>query len=134
VAEAVPVGDLEAFSGRTATDPIRVYAGLRSADEAGERAALAVEELERTGAFGRRVLGVMATTGTGWVNPTAARALEYMYDGDTALVAMQYSHLPSWIAFLADQDRAAQAGRELFDQVYARWALLPADQRPPSVS
>ncbi|RPJ54499.1 MAG: hypothetical protein EHM24_31705, partial [Acidobacteria bacterium] len=33
-----------------------------------ERAALAVRELERTGAFQREILGVITTTGTGWVD------------------------------------------------------------------
>ena len=38
-------------------EPIRVYVGLRSAGSPDERAALAVRELERTGAFRREVAG-----------------------------------------------------------------------------
>ena len=56
-----------------------------------------MRELERTGGFDRAVLAVIATTGTGWVNPAVPAALEYLYAGDTAVVAMQYSYLPSWI-------------------------------------
>jgi uncharacterized membrane protein len=89
-----------------------------------------VEELRRTGAFSRRVLGVVTTTGTGWVDEGAVDPLEYMYDGDTALAAMQYSYLPSWISFLADRQKAKQAGRELFDQVHAVWSRLPERRRP----
>ncbi|MBD3142432.1 alpha/beta hydrolase [Microbispora bryophytorum] len=129
-ADAPTVGELSRFSGRPAVAPIRVYAGLDSAETTRERAALAVRELERTGAFGRRVLCVITTTGTGWVDPQAATALEFMYGGDTALVSMQYSYLPSWLSFLVDRERAMTAGRELFDQVYARWSKLPAGHRP----
>ena len=37
-----------------------------------------------------KLLVIIPTTGTGWVDPVAARAIESMYNGDTALVAMQY--------------------------------------------
>ncbi|MFC4062223.1 alpha/beta hydrolase [Planomonospora corallina] len=122
--------ELRAFTGRPARRPIRVYAGLESAAGVRARAALAVRELERTGAFGREVLCVITTTGTGWVDPRAADTLEYMYGGDSALVSMQYSYLPSWVSFLADTGRARAAGRELFNQVYDRWSRLPATGRP----
>jgi uncharacterized membrane protein len=122
--------ELAAINGRVAAAPIRVYAGLDSATEAEERAELAVAELERTGAFEREVLVVAGTTGRGWVNPVAAAAIEHLYDGDTAIVSMQYSYLPSWISFLADVERAAEAGEALFDQVHARWSQLPEEERP----
>jgi uncharacterized membrane protein len=76
------------------------------------------------------VLCVITTTGTGWVNARAVDPLEYMYHGDTALVATQYSYLPSPISFLVDKERAREAGRDLFDQVYGVWSRLPLDQRP----
>src|SRR5690606_38494506 len=121
---------LETFSGRPAEDPIRVYVGLQAARTPRERAELAVRELERTGAFERPVLAVLGTTGTGWVDPGVCQALEYMYNGDTAVVAVQYSYLPSWASFLVDRDRAAEAGRTLFEAVRARWLRLPAADRP----
>ncbi|GGL04662.1 hypothetical protein Sme01_65710 [Sphaerisporangium melleum] len=130
VAGATSVQELRRFGGRAVAAPIRVYTGLDSAPTLRERAALAVRELDRTGAFARKVLCVITTTGTGWVDPQAAAALEYMYDGDSALVAMQYSYLPSWLSFLVDRERAVAAGRELFEQVHARWARLPAGHRP----
>ncbi|MBX6386487.1 MAG: alpha/beta-hydrolase family protein [Microbispora sp.] len=130
IADAPTVDELSRFTGRPAVAPIRVYAGLDSAATPHDRAALAVRELERTGAFSRKVLCVITTTGTGWVDPQAAAALEFMYGGDTAVVSMQYSYLPSWLSFLVDRERARVAGRELFDQVYARWSALPADHRP----
>jgi uncharacterized membrane protein len=121
---------LAGFSGPDAEAPIRVYAGVESAPTSQERAALAVRELQRTGAFSRQVLCVITTTGTGWVNKQAVDPLEYMYAGDTALVSMQYSYLPSWISFLVDKERARAAGRDLFNQVYEVWSKLPREDRP----
>ncbi|MEV5955909.1 alpha/beta-hydrolase family protein [Streptomyces sp. NPDC051987] len=129
VATATPRADITAFTGRPARDPVRVYVGLRSAGTLHERAALAVRELDRTGGFSRRVLAVMGTTGTGWINGQGSKPLEYMWDGDTAEVALQYSYLPSWVSALTE-DEAAATGRALFDAVYAKWRTLPAGSRP----
>ena len=122
--------ELEAFSGQAAQEPVRAYVGLVSAEDVADRAALAARELERAGGFDRSVLAVVTTTGTGWVDPAASDSLEYEFNGDTAMVAMQYSYLPSWMSFLVDQVKARDAGRALFDAVYGIWADLPADARP----
>lgn len=111
-------------------EPIRVYVGLDSADTLDERLQLAVDELRRTGAFDRQVLVVATPTGTGWINPNAARTLEYMYGGNTAIVGVQYSFLPSWVAMLIDTHSAPELGEALFAAVHAAWAELPADDRP----
>jgi uncharacterized membrane protein len=132
VAGATTPAELRAFHapGAEVKQPIRVYAGLRSAGSADERAALAVRELERTGAFSREILGVITTTGTGWVDPDAASSAEYPHAGDTALVGLQYSYLPSWISFLVDREEAAEAGVALYRHVHRRWSQLPATGRP----
>jgi uncharacterized membrane protein len=122
--------DLEGVVSRAPKEPIRVYAGLDAAEDVSERAALVVAELERTGAFDREVLCVVGATGTGWINPVSAAALEYLHAGNTAIASMQYAYLPSWISFLVDRERPAEAGAELFAQVHRRWAELPADERP----
>jgi uncharacterized membrane protein len=122
--------DLKAFSGRPAEQPVRAYVGLASAADVGDRAALAVRELERAGGFRRSVLVVVTTTGTGWVDPAASNSLEYEFNGDTAMVGMQYSYLPSWMSFLVDQVKARDAGRALFDAVYGAWTQLPPRARP----
>jgi uncharacterized membrane protein len=124
--------EISRFSG-TGMEPIRVYVGLKSAPSIAAESALAVRELERTGAFHRKVIVVATTAGTGWLNPAMIDPLEYMYSGNTAVVAIQYSYLPSWISFLVDKTPAQQAGRDLFDAVYDKWRQLPADQRPKLV-
>jgi uncharacterized membrane protein len=124
------VSDIEKFTGQPAMEPIRVYAGLASGPDAQSRAALAVKDLERTGAFDRKYLLVATTTGSGWVDPALVDTFEYLTGGDSATVAMQYSYLPSWISYLVDQSKAREAGRALFDAVYGAWSQLPPDQRP----
>jgi uncharacterized membrane protein len=121
------------FSGTAAMEPIRVYVGLKSAPTIAAESDLAVRELARTGAFRRKVIVVATTTGTGWLNPAILDPLEYMYNGDTAVVGIQYSYLPSWISFVVDKAPAQEAGRDLFDSVYGAWLRLPAGQRPKLV-
>lgn len=130
VARGPNAAQIEQATGAAADNPIRVYTGLDSADDAEARAALAVQDLERAGGFERADLLVVTTTGTGWVEPSSANAFEYLTGGDCATVAMQYSFLPSAISFLVDQQRARDAGRALFDAVYEKWSSLPADDRP----
>lgn len=119
-----------AVTGKPAREPVRVYVGLGSAAEGQTQEQLAVAELERTHAFDRKVLVIVTTTGTGWVNSTTAGALEYMYGGDTAILASQYSYLPSVLSFLADRQKVAVAGKKMFDAVYAAWSARPAQSRP----
>ena len=124
------VQELTAWSGAEATEPVRAYAGTLAAEDVEERAALAVEDLERAGGFDRANLLVATTTGSGWLAPWAIDSFEYLTGGDSAVVGMQYSYLPSWISYLVDQKRAREAGRELFDAVYSRWSELPPAERP----
>ncbi|MGB3896895.1 MAG: alpha/beta hydrolase, partial [Mycolicibacter sinensis] len=133
VAGGAHAAELSRLNGRPAREPIRVYAGLHSAGDDRARMELLVDELERTHAFDRQVLVVVPTTGTGWVNPAAADAVEMLYNGDTAIVAVQYSYLPSWISFLADQRKSMDSGRLLVHTIADRWQRLPAQHRPKLV-
>lgn len=130
VSGGLSADEMQRATGRESRQAIRVYVGLDSAETPEERMDLLVGELDRTDAFSRQAIVVIPTTGTGWVNPTAARAVELMYDGDVALVASQYSFLPSWISFLADREKAAAAGDELIGRVHERWVQEPAESRP----
>lgn len=132
IANAPTREQISTFAGRPARSPVRAYVGIGTDGEVDlpQEAARAVGELERLGGFRRSVLNVVTGTGRGWVNENQAQALEYMWGGDTATVSMQYSYLPSWMSFLVDGSRAEEAGRLLFDAVYARWSELPPDRRP----
>jgi uncharacterized membrane protein len=124
---AEEIGD---FTGTDAQDPIRIYSGVSTAEDVVARAQLAVDDLERAGGFARARLLVATTTGRGWLDAGALSAFEYIAGGDSALVSMQYSYVPSGLSYLIDQSRARAAGRELFDAVYERWTALPPDDRP----
>ncbi|WP_218621283.1 alpha/beta-hydrolase family protein [Mycolicibacterium hippocampi] len=127
------VEQLAEFNGSPAVEPIRAYAGLNSADGIKETAELAARELQRTGGLDRAIVAVATTTGTGWINAAEAAALEYMYNGDTAIVSMQYSFLPSWLSFLVDKENARQAGQALFEAVDELIREMPEAQRPQLV-
>ena len=124
------VAQLSEFNKAPATEPIRAYAGLNSARGIRATAELAAAELEREGGLKRKVIAVATTTGTGWINAAEADSLEYMFNGDTAIVSMQYSFLPSWLSFLVDKENARQAGQALFEAVDAKVRALPEAQRP----
>lgn len=133
---ATTTADMASFHGDGGQNmqPIRVYAGLTSAESPEDRAQLVVEELKRTNAQERSLLVVVATTGTGWVDPISAAAVEYMYRGDSAIAAMQYSFLPSWISFILDTATAMESGIAINNAVVEWWETLPDDDRPTLIA
>jgi len=130
VATGPSANELDAFHGDSAMEPIRVYVGLRSADTVEARAQLLLDELIRTGAFEREVLVVATTTGTGFLQPNAMTALEYVHNGDVAVAGAQYSYLPSWISLLADHDEVKETSQTVFATIHAYVSTLPEDERP----
>ncbi len=130
VTSAPTASEISRATGRGAIDPIRVYAGRTADRTVPDVADAVVAELKRTNAFHRRVLAVFTTTGTGWVDDWSAQSVEYLADGDSAIAAMQYSYLPSAMSIMTDRDTPREAGKALFDKVYAVWLTLPEDERP----
>src|SRR5262249_60271184 len=70
------VSDLGRFAHQPAVEPVRIYAGLASADGAQAQAALAVDDLQRAGGFQRKNLLVVTTTGSRWVDPALGEPFE----------------------------------------------------------
>lgn len=120
-------------TGRPALEPIRIYVGLNSAPTNEERAAIAVQELERTGAADRAVVVFPGLTGTGWLEPQAIDSLEYLHGGDTAMVAAQYSISPSWVSSVFHPEESIAGTRAIYEAVHEWWAALPQDDRPQLV-
>ena len=133
VTNAPTAAQITAATDRGAIEPIRVYAGRTGDRTIADVADAVVAELERTKAFNRRVLAVFTTTGTGWVDDWSAQSIEYLSNGDSAIAAMQYSYLPSAMSMMTDRDTPREAGKALFDKVYAVWRTLPAHHRPQLV-
>lgn len=123
-------GQMQAFSGQPALEPIRIYAGLNSAETVEERAALALEDLKRAGGFERAILAIITPTGTGWVDEAAIDTLEFLHNGDVASVALQYSYLSSFLALAIEPGYGKESARALFNAVYGYWKTLPRENRP----
>jgi uncharacterized membrane protein len=127
-------GSAEEISGfhgdKPARKPIRIYAGLNSAETISTRAELILEEMKRVGAFERSFLIVVTPTGTGWIDPAAVDPIEVMHRGDTAIVGMQYSYLMSPMALLVEPDMAPDSAVALVNTIYEYWRQLPSESRP----
>jgi uncharacterized membrane protein len=130
VASGTTAADLRAFFGKELPEPVRVYVGLNSAETVGERASLALAELQRVHAFDRAVLLIVTPTGTGWVDPGAIDTVEYLHRGDIASVAVQYSYLASAISLLVEPGEGVETAQAVFDKVYGYWTEMPHERRP----
>ncbi len=130
VLETPSATDITAITGRPAREPLRVYVGANSAETVEERAALALAEMQRTGAFERSLLVISTPTGTGWVDPAGILPVEIMHGGDVASVSVQYSYLPSWLSLLVQPEYGEETADAVFRTVYGHWRSLPKDQRP----
>ena len=123
--------DIEAVTGCSAMEPIRVYAGMPEEGQSLQSAAdLVVEELHRTGAFDRAVLLIATSTGSGWVDEWQVQPLEYLTRGNCATASMQYSFVPSSINFLTDLDVSEEAAVILFETIRRAADEIPEDRRP----
>lgn len=78
------------FLAATMPGAIRVFVGVKSAASVGARVDLAIEELERLGAFERSRIVVCSATLRGFVNPIPIAAEERLSDADVAHVTVQY--------------------------------------------
>ena len=123
--------DIEAVTGCSAMEPIRVYAGMPEEGQSLQNAAdLVVEELHRTGAFDRAVILIATSTGSGWVDEWQVQPLEYLTRGNCATASMQYSFVPSSINFLTDLDVSEEAAVILFETIRRAVDEIPEDRRP----
>lgn len=133
VSGAITPADIKkVMKSASAKEPIRVFVGLDSADTERERVNLAIAELERTGAFGRKTIMLISPTGTGYVNYVAVEAAEYMSRGNMASVALQYSKRPSPMSL----DRVPEGRGQfkmLLKEISHRIEKLPSSKRPQLV-
>ncbi|AKU16626.1 alpha/beta-hydrolase family protein [Luteipulveratus mongoliensis] len=109
---------------------VRTYAAMTGRESVTARAQRAADQLVRAGGLHRSRVVLVIPTGSGWVDPNLVDGLEHRFGADVAMVGMQYSSSPSWMAYVFDQDGATRGARALFDAVSARIQSLPANQRP----
>ena len=131
VTEVMPPDEIDRTLGETdAAHPVRVYIGVESEPlYATGRSELALEEMERLGAFDRKYLLLVSPTGTGWVDHTVAEAAEILARGDIATVCIQYGKAPSFLELQGVSLGRAQF-RQLLWGVRQRLLAVPEDRRP----
>ena len=126
--------DIERLVDGEAMEPIRIFVGLDTerddAPDFEEMAAVAVEEMRRTGAFERSHIAVMSAAGTGWINDFHTSGFEFVTRGDSAVVAMQYSYLPSAYSYLADRKNPVNSSRVLIEAIRRELEQLDPEKRP----
>ncbi|RBI83731.1 hypothetical protein DRV85_15355 [Rhodosalinus halophilus] len=130
IARTPSAEEIAAFWGEGAMRPVRVYVGRTSAPTPRARAELALQELIRTGGFEREILVITTPVGTGWMDPGSHDVLDFMWGGNTAQVAAQYSYLTSVLSILTNVEYGLDQARALFDVIYGHWVTLPPDARP----
>lgn len=110
--------------------PIRAYVGVELEPVyATGRSELALDEMERLGAFERSHLLLVSPTGTGWVDHTMIESAEIMTRGDIATACIQYGKAPSFLEL-----QGVSLGRDQFRQllwgVRQRLLAVPEEKRP----
>lgn len=116
----IPDLSIETVMGEPArATPVQIYVSLDSAPTARDRVDLALQEMERTGAFDRSLIMLVSPTGTGYVNYVAVAAAQYLTRGDVATVTMQYSKRPSPLS-LGKVKNAREQNRLLWLRVVER--------------
>ena len=123
------------LSDGVAKEPIRIFIGLHGLDakKSPDYAAMAEEavaEMHRTGAFERGHIALMAGAGTGWVNDFHTSGFEFVTRGDSAIVSMQYSFLPSAYSYLADHESPVRSTRLLAKAILREMEKIDEDARP----
>lgn len=120
----------EVMGDSDAKHPIRVFIGFNSEPlYPTGRAEMALEELDRVGAFDRSYLLLVSPTGTGWVDHTMIEAVELVTKGDVATCCIQYGRYPSFLALQKVALGRAQF-RLLLWAVRQRLKAIPPDERP----
>lgn len=122
--------DISRLTGQDALEPIRVYASLNQHGSTDKARAAAISELHRTGAFQRKNLLLAIPTGSGWVDEWNTQSVEFFTNGDCATIAVQYSYLPSWIAFCTELETVRQEASKMIAAIKTQLQQLPPDQRP----
>ena len=126
--------DIERLVDGGAMEPIRIFVGLDTerdqAPDFEEMAAVAIKEMHRTGAFERSHIAVMSAAGTGWINDFHTSGFEFVTRGDSAVVAMQYSYLPSAYSYVADRKNPVHSSRVLIEAIRSELQKLDPEKRP----
>lgn len=131
VSEVVTPDVIESTLGEPAeAHPIRVYVGIDSEPVYSTgRSELALEEMEKVGAFDRKYLMLISPTGTGWVDHTVIESAEILTRGNIATACIQYGRAPSFLE-LQGVSLGRQQFRQLLWGVKQRLQAVAPEKRP----
>ena len=101
-------------------EPIRIFVSVLHEPSITDRVALALKELDRTGAFDRQYLLVQSPAGSGYANSTPVDVLEFLSGGDCATVVVSYGLLPSFLS-LTKVAFAGGTQRALIEALVVKW-------------
>ena len=124
---AVPAG--AATAPDVPASPLLHYAHLDGRGD-GARAAGLVTEWVRTGGLDRDAVVIAVPTGSGWVDGAAVEGARLRFGGSVRLLAMQYSDVPSWQAYLRSPDRAGESATTLLAEVSRAVSAAAPGRRP----
>jgi uncharacterized membrane protein len=108
---------------------LRVYGELDNRDVT-ERAHTLVDRWQAAGGMHRSAVVVAVPTGSGWVDPDALIGFESRLSGDVGVIALQYSDIPSWQAFISSPDLARDSATAVTAAVIDAVNGAPSTQRP----
>ncbi|MBJ7290177.1 alpha/beta-hydrolase family protein [Williamsia sp.] len=94
------------------------------------RAAELVDRWSSAGGARRAAVVVAVPTGSGWVDPDAVLGFEHRLGGDVSVIALQYSDIPSWRAFVSGTDTARAGAIAVTAALTRAVGRLPAAARP----
>ena len=131
VSDVVTRDEIEQTLGEPAqADPIRAYIGVECEPiYSTRRSELALDEMERLGAFDRSYLLLVSPTGTGWVDHTVVESAEILSRGDIATACIQYGRAPSFLEVQGVSLGRAQF-RQLLWGVKQRLRAIDPERRP----
>ena len=119
------VDEIADFATGEVSEPIRVYVGRAQTDPM-EQSGWSSPSASSSGSAPStaRPCWWWSRPGPAWVNEQIVQPVEYLHGGDIATWPLQYSHLPSPLAFLSEADAAGDTGTALVAAVEERLATL----------
>lgn len=72
---------------------------------------------------------VAVPTGSGWIDSAAVQGFVRRFDGSVSFLALQYSEVPSWQAYVRSPDSAGQSAIALLRALDSRLAAMPDPPR-----
>ena len=109
------------------------YSRIDGRDE-DSRARELVQRWAADGGLDRRAVVVAVPTGSGWVDAAAVDGFARRFDGDVRVLALQYTAMPSWQAYLSSPASAGTSAVALLREVTAAMADVEPHRRPEVVA